>query len=249
MKENFLFIIVLAICLGGCGTSGMQATMSDNTQIINGQEGSTTEENLDIESESEKESQVESGIEIDTTITSESDILEAELNLLQKVLLNQETFNEGQKIEDDEYIYSDKFIKSVSFFVVDLDRDGKNEVIIDAPSQQVLILHENEGKVYGFYDSYRGYAPLYVDGTSEGSSSADAVYFLGNISFENSQYKQEYIVTIVYEADGTRYYKNGTESSGVEISEEEYNEIMSQYAKKEATRYKFTVKNILEYVK
>lgn len=179
-------------------------------------------------------------------------VADEELTLMQKVLFNRETFNDGQKIAQVPGLFDEGYKEDVQFYVVDLDKDGVDEVIITYSPDKALILHEKEGKVYGYEDCARAYATLHTDGTSSYSgkfAGDDANFLLGKVSFENNEYTHKSIMTVIEEFSGIRYIKDGNGISGIEITKEEYEEIMSQYSKKEAEGYKYTLENILEHVK
>ena len=188
----------------------------------------------------------------ESLFTLEAGVPDDELTLMQKVLFNKATFNDGQKIAQIPELFDEGYKEDVRFYVVDLDKDGVNEVIITYSPDKVLILHEKDGEVYGYEDSARAYATIYTDGTSSYSgkfAGNDADFLFGNVSFENNEYTHKSILVVVKESYGERYLKDGNGNLGIEITEEEYEEIMSRYSKKEAKGYKYTVENILEYVK
>ena len=67
--------------------------------------------------------------------------------------------------------------------------------------------------------------------------------------------ENEGITTVATEYDkdskGIQYYYKDAEPGmdvSIEITKEEYNEIMSNYPQKEAVCYDFTIENILKYV-
>ena len=147
-------------------------------------------------------------------------------------------------------IYNNPYGRRVTFCVVDLDRDGKDEICIVYATGDILILHEIDGRIYGYEHGFRAFNPAYTDGTFAGSSGASYSEFYGNVSFTKDEFRYEGITGIERDNDGNAtYYKNGTYYTGVETSKEEYDQIMSQYEKNEVEYYDFTIENILEYVK
>ena len=190
--------------------------------------------------------------EIHTEISTIPDIPDEELNMRQKVLLNKMEYNNGIKIEELEgiYYYDSKY---TYFYVVDLDHDGINEICVKYPPGPVIIFHEKDGVVYGYETSVKSFSPVYVDGTFCGSGGSSIEYLYGNISFEENIFYRETITSIRFDVDGVQHFYKGNpsilnEKPGVEISKEEYDKIMSQYPREEATRYDFTIENILKYV-
>ena len=173
-----------------------------------------------------------------------------ELSLMQKVLFNKADYNDGKMIANVEGIYNDEYDRGVTFFVVDFDSDGKDEVCITYGSGDILILHEADGQIYGYNHTFRGFNPVYTDGTFGGSSGASNSEFYGKVSFTKDEFRYEDITGVEWDRDGNAtYYKNGTSYTGVKTSKEEYDQIMSQYEMTEVEVYEFTVENILKYVK
>ena len=199
-----------------------------------------------------------SNVMVNEVVMVDAGVSDDELTLMQKVLFNKEAYNNGLYIGDVDGIYWSEYgeesLESVSFYTVDLDRDGVDEVCVEYASGLVLIFHEENDAVYAYQIAWRGFQPLYKDGTFCGSGGAAYANFCGNVSFENYEMTYEYITSIAYDNNnGTvHYYKDGHqyggEGGGIEITEEEYNQIMSNYAMEEVERYDFTVENILEYV-
>ncbi len=184
-------------------------------------------------------------------------VSDEELTPMQKVLFNKMAFSSDCWIGDIEGIYwsvyRDDYRKYVQFFNVDLDHDGVDEVCVEYASGHILILHEEDNAVYGYPFEYRPFHPVYKDGTFCGSSSAALGDFNGNVSFEKDAFSFEIITSTEYETDGSvHYYKAGHqyggEGAGIEITKEEYDEIMSNYAMEEVERYDFIIDNILKYV-
>ena len=188
---------------------------------------------------------------------------EKEGTLMQKVMLNQIEFYgtvdpygtefSRHKIEEMEGYGS----VVPEFGVVDFDGDGKNEVYIyylDA-----LILHEQDGVIYGFCEPYRGMLRVCTNGTFEGSHGADNLSRTVKVSFEKCEMKQDYIE---FEEDSYTHiikYTKGTSvkneqgwygENEVELTELEFNELLSQYPQGEGNpKYELNEKNVLEFVK
>lgn len=173
-----------------------------------------------------------------------------ELSLMQKVLFNKEEYNDGQKIADVEGIYKDEFERAVKFCVVDLDHDGEDEICLSYASGSVLIFHEIDGHIYGYDYVWRGFNPIYKDGTFWGSGGAPYSEFYGNVSFTKDEFHKETIVAVEsFDDEGTVvYYRNGGSDTGIVISKEEYDQIMSQYEMITVEEYDFTIENVLKYV-
>ena len=257
-KVYYIFCMMIVCILVGCSTG----------ESSNSKEESVHQESEKIENKSmlDTTEKTQNVIEVpDTTTEVESenveilmDIPDEELSLMQKILLNKEEFMGAgfqnkteafskQKVEL--YIGFCEYDASNWFYVVDLDHNGKNEVCV-VYGPYVLILRDVDGEIVGYNWSYRSFEKVYADGTFESSGGASLACFNGNARFTDTEFKREIITAIKWEGETEHYYKNGepyTEES-VEITKVEYDEIMSQYPREEATRYDFTIENILKYV-
>lgn len=197
----------------------------------------------------------------------EVDVPDEELTLLQKVMLNKAEYygRTGVYMDDlgwhkiTELQYFDYANKYNEFGVCDLDGDGSQEVYLYYSGGDVLILHEEDGVVYGYSDVFRGFNNLCTNGIFAGSSGTSDNYWCGNVSFDKSVMKHDYI-HIVDEYNPVRIvYSKGTainDESGwhyqdeVEITETEWNEIAAQNPRGERVEeYPFTAENVMKYVK
>lgn len=95
---------------------------------------------------------------------------------------------------------------------------------------------------------------LYKDGTFLGTAGASENDLMGNISFDKNQMYYDTITSTTMDLtrdEKMRFYKNAGwgEDGAIEITREEYMEIMSQYSMETDVTYSFTIENILKYVK
>ena len=182
-----------------------------------------------------------------------------ELSPLQKVILNQTPFY-GQVdftddnpatwhlVEDCAWLCDYTGLNYNSFYVIDMDQDGKDEVCLSYRGY-ILILREQEDGIYGYNWAFRQFNPPHTNGTFHGSGGAPYTTFYGNVSFAGNVFSHDVITSVTYKKSEPHYYKDGESySNGVEISKEEYDEIMSVYASEEAKEYSLTYENILKYV-
>lgn len=153
------------------------------------------------------------------------DVNTDELTLIQKVLFNKAPYSLDQWIGEVDGIYwsgsNDDYWKWVKFFNVDLDRDGVDEVCVEYAPGLVLIFNEIDGVVYGHEIFFRGFNPVYVDGTFAGSDGAAYTKLYGNVSFTEYGMSYDTLIEEFYIVDHI-----------VEVVE----------------KYDFTVENILKYV-
>ncbi|MBO7353791.1 MAG: substrate-binding domain-containing protein [Lachnospiraceae bacterium] len=103
-----------------------------------------------------------------------------------------------------------------SFTIIDLDRDGKNEIVCLITSvmhglSDYLILSDVGGKAYGYVMVYRGFVPLMADGCAWGSSGATSGQLYRFTAFTVDGYETETLAVEDYP-----YY----EIAGKPVSEE-----------------------------
>lgn len=92
--------------------------------------------------------------------------------------------------------------------------------------------YEEDGVIYGYCEPYRGLLQVCTDGTFIGSSGASDNDLLGNVQF-----------------DKHKIYYDTITSTTLDLSREEYVEIMSHYQKERNEEYWLTTENILKYIK
>ena len=270
MKRNIIAIMLTlcSIVFVGC-TNVEKHAASSNTSV--GEEGTyetaTSQEYVESQT-TEQASDTEGETEVLVGIEAAMQVPEEGLSLLQKVLLNKiEFYGETDHFDyqsdsmdkyrvEEYYSFCDYSPKSNDYFyVIDFDKDGKSEVCVKYTAAYMMIFHEENGEIYGYDVSTRTMCPLYEDGTFFCWGGVRRYYLYGNVSFENYQFSYNAITTVATEygenPNGIQYYYKDAEpgmEASVEISKEEYNQIMSQYPREEATRYDFTIENILKYV-
>ena len=118
---------------------------------------------------------------------------------------------------------------NLAYKLIDLDGDKTEEMVvaIDSTDRFYLVLHYEEGVVYGFYNVARGMAALREDGTYVASGGADYNYYL-KAKFNKN--KMEEIILAKREED--KCYIDEKETT-----EEEYQEYVEQFEKKEMVNF------------
>ena len=168
-----------------------------------------------------------------------------------KVLLNETTFysvndkknfklNELQEEGDDEYL------RAESFSIVDLDGDGMPEVVIDFGRNWygVVVLHYEEGKVYGFNRLYM--VNLSQNGIYSGNYMYSAMFdiYYKVTSITKDRYEEVILARRdTYSEDYVEFYEIGEK----EVTEDEYYaylEKIEQQREDEAVWHDFTNENI-----
>lgn len=116
--------------------------------------------------------------------------------------------------------------------VLDLDGDGVNEYIIKAYSNDCIILHYNDGKVYSFAFEFESFNNLKIDGTFywNGPNLCPEDPYVGifdsgasRIEFDGAEIKLIDLYKIVYDENYNREYYIGEKS----VTEDEYYEYLS----------------------
>ena len=138
-------------------------------------------------------------------------------------------------------------LELMSFAVVDMDNDGKLEVVLDCggPHNNVLVLHSEGGEVYGFTIPYTYY--LAKDGTYNGSLQAWNFTHCKVTSITKDSYKVETLARVEAdphkEGDTPRYY-----ISESKVTEDKHNAFVQDLLKKrqenEAVWHDFTNENV-----
>lgn len=277
MKRN-LITIILALCtmiLVACANEKENEVDYNNTNAseegtyenITSQENTESQETEEIpvtETETEENSTALPDIKFTPGVEEAMSVPDEGLSLMQKVLLNKAEFwgkleysyNDEpmeKHVVDDYFLFCDYRGENNYFYAVDLDKDGKKEVCVTYTAMKMMIFHEENGEVYGYEFSPRGMSPLYEDGTFASNGGAYLTYLYGNVSFEGDVFSRETITSTWFETSGKQHFYKGEPAvsdvkPGIEISKEEYDEIMSSYPQEEAEAYDFTIENILKYV-
>ena len=256
-KICVMSLLILLFALIGCGKE------HDGKVLGKFQSDSENKSNTQVDFVNSTLENEEESVREDVEFVIEEN--DDELSLMQRVLLNKEMFYARLAFYDEEsvgwhkideysglYEYGDDTFNN--FYIVDMDHDGEDEVCV-CYKNDVLIFHYIDGKIHGYNWGTRQFRPLYMDGTFEGTVASNVSYYYGNVSFLEDTFDYVVIssVEITYEEKSdikeVHFYRTEEKSDElIEISKEEYDEIMSQYPQVEATAYDFTIENILKYI-
>ena len=138
------------------------------------------------------------------------------------VLNNKKAFNSwdegGQKFFWNEYFwyYTDSVCKehyADGFMVMDMDGDGREEIVLDCFPGTTHILHYEDGEVYGYWFGTRGMSIINKDGVYISSDGAARNWYYRLMGLNKDGYVMEEVA--VEEED---YYEVG----GKEVTEEEF---------------------------
>lgn len=107
-----------------------------------------------------------------------------------------------------------------SFTIVDMNNDGKDEIVISLAFGIAQVLYYEDGVVYGYQFAERGMSPIYSNGIYAGSVGADHGVCYQLTELNKDGYTEEKIAEVIYSYSGDDYYEIG----GISVSQEEFEE-------------------------
>lgn len=137
------------------------------------------------------------------------------------VLNNKKPFisvnQEGQKFFWNEYFWYITWLcdeyDAYEFLIVDMDRDGRDEIVLECDPGTKHILHYEDGEVYGYQFGLRGMLTISEDGIYDASDGAQDNYFYRLTELK----KDGYVYELLAELHGEHY-----EIGGKEVTWEEF---------------------------
>lgn len=249
MKRILLLILFYTIIFTGCKRVVMPT-------IIEGTSENTEHPTETISSEAtEKETTTEiASTELPTEEVSQTP--DEELNIMQRVLLNMETFidiEDGsvKKVEDIMgYFHNEDGYFARSFYYCDLDRNGTMEVIaIQQGTGARLIFYEIDGRIYMDWGGDRDMADIYEDGVVVGSGGSALFYVRQFMGFTETGKILETIIIWQYpysDEGKITFYTNWDDynNRANDIPRDEAITILEGCSGEEVTEYEFTRNNI-----
>lgn len=142
------------------------------------------------------------------------------------------SYDEGnQEFYWDEYLWHygspcvverERFADYDEFVVVDLNNDGRNELILFYGMGMAEVFHYEDNAVYGFQSVLRHINPVYTNGIYMGSDSAAHGYYSQLTELDKDGYTEETVAEFWSgNVDDIAY-----EIGGVSVSQEEYEEFV-----------------------
>lgn len=202
MKKMIFLIGILTICISACGIKQenpiSESTFVPDTTIK--EDVQNKKEFVNAEDDDGQPKYTSNGEEQENPISENAFVADTTIKEVvqnKKKFVNAET---GQSIylndfRSDNYLYVDNdgqyqytshggenVYSFESFCVLDMDGDGFPEVLIQTQESHRLVLHYEDGTVYGFLFPFRGMKKLKKDGSFEGSGGA-ILNFLGSVVF------------------------------------------------------------------
>lgn len=201
--------------------------------------------------------------EIDSEIVINVDVPDEELSLMQKVLFNKVEFYGTISVREPAYGWykienlTGIYGKDDTFGVVDLDKDGEEEVFVYYRTGDTMIFHEEDGVVYGYARIYNGFHDVTTNGTFWNFYGRHD-YCNMNVSFDKSEMRFAYVhKEFQYDTEEMLYTKGivvDSESgwnieNEISIMKAQWNDAVSNHTKGEYVElYPLTVENVLMYV-
>lgn len=251
MIKKVLLTGAMLICLTGCVTRQIpEANIPETTQEPNTTEKSTQQETT---TENVTTTEVEKETTTEEPATDEPD---ENLNLMQQVLLNQAYFTDIKYARNTFAISELGEVSDYAYFhYIDLDGDGSKEVWLNGyPDGSASIFTIRDGEVYRYPDSSRN--DFFADGTYYAGAGAAYTIFCRISEFmpkATDELLDGCMVDYIAIHDGAEpnnlFYSDIIDGKFAnEITEQEYNDIMSQYERIPAEKYDFTEENIKKII-
>ena len=130
------------------------------------------------------------------------------------------------------------------FAVVDMDRDGVPEIVLDPGAP--IVFHYEDGVVYAWQLGSRSMQMLKKDGSYHGSNGASAGAFIRVKKFDGKTFEEEYLGEYSEEYDFDGNFLSGEyKIKGKSVSKEEYDRMIDELIDKNfADQLDFTEENM-----
>ncbi len=228
--------LVITLALAGCSVALGAANVGYQNSDVIISEASASADAADEQSPS---AAVSGG---DGISKVQAEFNDSPLELYRQVLQNEAEFfctDTGKSIGLQDFLTNGEIYETdftiTRFSVLDMDGDGKAEVVLELSvgnePQFFEVLHETEGTVFGYLMVYRGLEELKADGTF-GYSNGAADYGWGRLRFDADAYTTEtmaYSQSVQADTGMTLSYYIGTE----QVSEESFDAFQNEQAAKE----------------
>lgn len=169
-------------------------------------------------------------------------------NYLQVIKSEKSFLFMGEEVLIDNYKspYLQKYLTqcdNVQYAVLDMDSDGEVEVLISGWTSDILVLHEENGSIYGFDFTFRGMYSVRTDGSYFWNANQGNTYGCSKLSFENGMCFVVELGRVEHSDDGNiDFFVNG-----VRVAKDEYDSFAKSFSDVDnITWYKLSIfpKNI-----
>lgn len=129
----------------------------------------------------------------------------------------------GEKMLIDNYKspYLQKYLNqcdNAQYVVLDMDEDGKVELLISGWTSDILVLHEENGIIYGVDFTFRGMYNVKTDGSYCWNSNQGKTYGCSKLSFKNGTCSEVELSRVEHGDNGIDVFF----VNGIEVTNEEY---------------------------
>ena len=112
----------------------------------------------------------------------------------------------------------------VEYTALDMDGDGNRELLIRGGLQDVLVLHKENGVVYGYHFSFRAMYYVNLDGTYCWNADAGTTYGLAKLTFTGETYRQTELYGVSNDGEDAKYF-----ISNIEVTKKGFDEYNKTY--------------------
>ena len=163
------------------------------------------------------------------------------------VLNNKKPFisvnQEGQKFFWNEYFWETALLcdeySARRFMIVDMNRDGRDEIVLECDPGTTHILHYEDGEVYGYQFVFRAMLRISKEGIYDASDGAQDNYFYRLTELNKDGYTEE----LLAELHGEHY-----EIGGKEVTWEEFYAYAQTIYGRETERMDYTENMLASYL-
>ncbi|MFG6358874.1 MAG: hypothetical protein K1W26_18950 [Acetatifactor sp.] len=163
------------------------------------------------------------------------------------VLNNKKPFTsvnqEGQKFFWNEYFWETTWLcdeyGAYKFMIVDMDRDGKDEIVLECNPGTKHILHFEDGEVYGYQFVLRGMLTISEDGIYDASDGADGYEFCRLTELNKDGYTEELLA---------ERHIGDYEIEGKKVTEEEFYAYVDTISDREVECMDYTENMLASYL-
>ncbi|MCH5340370.1 MAG: hypothetical protein J1E01_02770 [Acetatifactor sp.] len=220
--------LLLILCLAGCTAAKDQSELNENNPV----DDSSVQSDEKVEDNPVKTDEGEDALDISENMLAFYLVLNSKKPFV--------SAGEGcQEFYWNEYNWC--LLQPVTsfepgrFIVVDMDRDGEEEIMLYSWPESTQVLDYQDGSVYVYQFVFRGMNNVLPNGVYEGSGGASVWGFYRITEFDHGTFQEE---TLAYTETygGDEYY----EVEGREVTFREFNEYTEQFKVEPAEVHDFT---------
>lgn len=160
---------------------------------------------------------------LDTSYNDYSDFNNLPKNYLQVIKSEKSFLYMGEEVLIDNYKspYLQEYLTqcdNARYAVLDMDGDGNEELLISGWTSDILVLHDENGTIYGFDFTFRGMYNVKTDGSYYWNAKQGRTYGCSKLSFKNGICSIVELYRAEHSADGnTNFFVKG-----VKVAKDEF---------------------------